>query len=149
MSIAELNRKLDSLEEQITEKNISAIAAAQKKLEKTSKCKELKQYCTLYCVPDANVDTLFKDISRLSHLLDLSCAEMTPEAMDQLAISIEPIVKQISPYMDKVQSLEKYSHIGELENMIEKKKDIQKLARLNSLQYEKTQNLGTRFFGKR
>ena len=67
---------------------------------------------------------------------------MTPEAMDQLAISIEPIVKQISPYMDKVQSLEKYSHIGKLENMIEKKKEIQKLARLNSLQYEKVQNLG-------
>lgn len=62
--------------------------------------------------------------------------------MDQLAISIEPIVKQISPYMDKVQSLEKYSHIGKLENMIEKKKEIQKLARLNSLQYEKVQNLG-------
>lgn len=67
---------------------------------------------------------------------------MTPEAMDQLAISIEPIVMQISPYMDKVQSMEKYSHIGKLENMIEKKKEIQKLARLNSLQYEKVQNLG-------
>lgn len=89
---------------------------------------------------------LFKEISRLSHLLDLSCAEMTPEAMDQLAISIEPIVKQISPYMDKVQSLEKYSHIGKLENMIEKKKDIQKLARLNSLQYERVQNLGKASF---
>ena len=40
MSIAELNRKLDSLEEQITEKNINIFAAAQKKIEKTSKCKK-------------------------------------------------------------------------------------------------------------
>ena len=63
--------------------------------------------------------------------------------MNQLAVSIEPIVQQIAPYMDKVQSLEKYSHVGELENMIEKKKDIQKLATLNRLQYEKAQNLGT------
>ncbi|CAG5113487.1 Oidioi.mRNA.OKI2018_I69.chr2.g7591.t1.cds [Oikopleura dioica] len=128
MSIAELNRKLDSLEEQITKKNISAITFAQKKLENTNKY--------------ANVDTLFKDISRLTHLLDLSCSEITPEAMNQLAVSIEPIVQQIAPYMDKVQSLEKYSHLGELENMIEKKKDIQKLATLNRLQYEKAQNLG-------
>ena len=64
--------------------------------------------------------------------------------MNQLAVSIEPIVQQIAPYMDKVQSLEKYSHIGELENMIEKKKEIQKLATLNRLQYEKAQNLGIR-----
>ena len=40
MSIAELNRKLDSLEEQITEKNINTFATAQKKMEKMSKCKK-------------------------------------------------------------------------------------------------------------
>jgi len=43
MSIAELNRKLDSLEEQITEKNIISLATAQKKLDKIKKCKKTKQ----------------------------------------------------------------------------------------------------------
>ena len=43
MSIAELNRKLDSLEEQITEKNINTFVTAQKKLEKTSKCMNTTQ----------------------------------------------------------------------------------------------------------
>ena len=92
--------------------------------------KTIKNSANFIAFSDANVDTLFKDISRLTHLLDLSCSEITPEAMNQLAVSIEPIVQQIAPYMDKVQSLEKYSHVGELENMIKKKKDIQKLATL-------------------